>query len=220
MKYLLSLLLGIAAGAVLFFVGMLYNPFLQKQALSPLAVTDARTLSLSYSPVADESIAYTNDGESHTQPHPVKIQQLWEQPIRQSYALATVLRDGRQRVAGIGIKLSSASESTRMLSGELLANSVWFIHLPGQGSFFIEQTENYWNYFRDVVAPAYRSGADTLGRYLARQHDFWARFAGHVENHRRYGCIRGKKYARRRITDHQGLASRWWRTLRGRAVAH
>ncbi len=160
MKYALSLVLGLLVGVCVALVGALYNPLVQKQTLSPLTVTDARTMTLSFSAAAEESIGYTNNGESNTAPYPAKIQQLWEQSIRQSYATATVMRDGRQRVAGIGIKISSASEDTRLLSGQILANSIWYVYLPTQGSFFIEQTENYWHYLREVMIPAYRSGGD------------------------------------------------------------
>ena len=34
------------------------------------------------------------------------------------------------------------------------------MYLPTQGSFFVEQTENYWHYWREVVVPAYRSSGD------------------------------------------------------------
>jgi hypothetical protein len=161
MKYVVVLIAGILTGAALFAVGLAYNPFIGKAALSPLAVTDSQTVTLSYSAVASESVVFTNDGESRISPHPQKIQQLWEAPIRQTYAMATVLRDGRNQVAGLGIKMASAAESTRLFEGKALINSVWYVFLPGRGSFFVDQTENYWDYLRDIVLPAYRSSAGT-----------------------------------------------------------
>ena len=161
MKYILALFAGLLLGAALFALGVIYNPFLSKQELSPLAVTDAPTITLTYSGVATESIAFTNDGESRTAPHPDKVLQLWEQSIRQTSAMATVLRDGRNQTAGIGIKLSSAAEETHLLSGHALVNSIWYIYLPGRGGMFIEETENYWDYLRDIVVPGYRSTGNT-----------------------------------------------------------
>lgn len=167
MKYLVSLLIGLVVGAAIFALGVIYNPFLSKRALSPLAVTEAPTIALSFSGVASESIIYTNDGESRIEPFPEKVLQLWEQPIRMTSALATVLRDGRNQAAGIGIKFSSASEDTHLLSGRALANSVWYVYLPGRGGMFIEETENYWEYLRDVVVPGYRSSSNTwAGNWL------------------------------------------------------
>lgn len=161
MKYLLALIGGLAVGALIFCIGLVYNPLIGEQSLSPLAVTDAQTVTLTYSPVPSESIVYTNNGETRAKPNPEKVLQLWEAPIRKTSALVAELRDGRGQVAGIGVKLSSASEQTHLYSGRALANSVWYIYLPGRGSLFIDQTENYWDYLRDIVLPAYRSASDT-----------------------------------------------------------
>ncbi len=161
MKYLVALIAGLLVGATLFALGVIYNPFLSKQGLSPLAVTDAPTITLAFSAVATESIAYSNDGESNVAPHPDKVLQLWEQAVRQTSAMATVLRDGRNQTAGIGIKISSAADETRLLSGRALQNSIWYVYLPGRGALFIEETENYWEYLRDIVVPGYRSSGNT-----------------------------------------------------------
>jgi hypothetical protein len=160
MKYLISLLLGMFFGAALFSLLLYYNPLTPGNALSPLSVTDNDVISLNYSAVAQDSLIYTNDGESQIDPFPTKVLQLWERPIQHTNAMATVLTDGRGRVAGLGIKFSSDSEQTNVLNSEVLVNSVWHIYLPGQGSFFIEQTENYWGYLREIVMPAYWSSGD------------------------------------------------------------
>ncbi len=167
MKYILSLLLGLATGAALFAVALAYNPLFGKQGLSPLAVTDSQTVTLGYPLVASEAIVFTNDGESRIKPHPEKVLQLWEAPIRQTAAAAVVLWDSRSRTAGLGIKFASASEDTRLLEGQAIVNSIWYLYLPGRGSLFIDQSENYWQYLRDIVIPAYRSSSDTWkGQWL------------------------------------------------------
>ena len=161
MKHLLALIVGLAFGVAVFALGVIYNPFVNRAVLSPLAVSDTQTLAFSFSALASEAVIYTNNGESRIAPHPEKTPQLWEASIRQSEAMATVLRDGRNEVAGFGIKFSSASEETKPLKGQALVNSVWHVYLPGRGSLFIEQNENYWNYIRSVMLPAYRSSVDT-----------------------------------------------------------
>jgi hypothetical protein len=161
MKYIIALLLGLIVGACLFVAGLMYNPFSGGRSLSPLSVTNAQTVSLSYSAVAADSIVYTNNGESATTPYPENVIELWEAPIRKSWALATVLHDARDQPVGYGVKFASLSEETRLLAGSALVNSVWYIYLPGRGSLFIEQKENYWDYFREVMLPAYLSSADT-----------------------------------------------------------
>jgi len=161
MKYLIALIIGIMTGVVVFAAGVAFNPFISKQGLSPLAVTDAQTVTLTYSGVASDGIVFTNDGESRISPYPEKILQLWEASIRQTSASVKELRDGRGQVAGLGIKISSLSEATRLFAGKAIVDSVWYVYLPGRGSMFIEQTENYWDYLRGIVFPAYRSSANT-----------------------------------------------------------
>jgi hypothetical protein len=167
MKYVLILLLGLVTGAVLFAAGLAYNPLFGEEGLSPLAVTDSQTIMLGYPVVTSEAIVFTNDGESRIRPQPDKVLQLWEAPIRQTSAMAVVLWDSRNQTAGLGIKFASASEATRLLEGQAIVDSVWYLYLPGRGSLFIDQTENYWDYLRDIVIPAYRSSADTWrGKWL------------------------------------------------------
>lgn len=161
MKYVLALVVGLAVGAAIFFIGIIYNPFANKSTLSPLAVTDAQLVTLTYPAVSAESIIFTNDGESRISPHPEKVLQLWEGPISKTSAMATVLRDARSQAAGFGIKLFSLSEKTRPLQSEAIVDSVWYVYLPGRGGLFIEQTENYWDYLRSVVLPGYRSSSNT-----------------------------------------------------------
>jgi len=153
-KYLISLIVGMTVGIVAFLALLYYNPFTSQHTLSPLSVTDNDLISFNYSAVAADSLIYTNDGESQVAPYPAKVLQLWEPPIRRTDAMATVLADSRNQTAGIGIKFSSDSERTSILNGKAIVDSVWHIYLPGQGSLFVEQSENYWGYLRDIVIPA------------------------------------------------------------------
>jgi hypothetical protein len=161
MKYVISLVLGFIIGGALFIAGLLYNPFIVDRGLSPLSVTNAEVITLNFANVPVESIAYTNDGESWQEPHPERILQLWGAPIRMTSAMTTVMRDARNQVAGIGVKFSSDSESTRLLNGEVIVDSVWYVYLPEHGSLFIEQTENYFPFIREVAFPAWRSSANS-----------------------------------------------------------
>lgn len=155
MKYLVLLILGIATGGAIAFGLIYFNPFMSTSNLSPLVVSDKQQFSLNYSAVAGHTIAFTNDGESRVQPHPEKILQLWEAPIRQTSAMVVLLNDARNNPVGIGIKMTSKSERTRVLNGEALVDSVWHVFLPNDGTLLIAQTENYWNFLRDIVVPAH-----------------------------------------------------------------
>lgn len=160
MKYVITLILGLLVGVAVFAAGMIYNPFIADRGLSPLSVTDAEVITLSFSAVPSDAIVFTNDGNSRRKPHPEKVLQLWEAPIRLTSAMATVMRDARGQTAGIGIKFSSLSERTRLLQGQALVDSVWYLYLPGRGSLFVEQSENYWTFLREVGFPAYSSSAN------------------------------------------------------------
>lgn len=160
MKYFVVLVLGMLVGVAILATGMIYNPFAMDRGLSPISVSDSQVMTLSYSGVPSESILFTNDGESHGKPFPEKTMELWEAPIRRSSIMTTVIRDARSQTAGIGVKFSSHSEKTKLLRGEALVDSVWYLYLPGRGSLFIEQSENYWTFLRDVVLPAYGSSSN------------------------------------------------------------
>ena len=160
-RYLLALIFGMVVGAVVF-LGLLYfNPFTAQQRLSPITVTDNDVVKLGYSAAAQDMLLYTNDGESRVDPHPAKVLQLWEAPIRKTRAIATVLTDSRGQAAGIGIKFSSDSESTNILNGQAIVDSVWHVYMPERGSLFVAQSENLWSFLREIVIPAYWSSADS-----------------------------------------------------------
>lgn len=161
MKYLISLLVGMVIGGVVFVLLLYYNPFAGKPSVSPLAVSELDLADFSYSLVARDSIAFTNDGESGTQPHPAKVLQLWEPAVKNTRALVTVLNDSRGQPAGLGVKISSDSETTRLINAEVLVDSIWHIYSPEHGTFFVDQTENFWPYLHDIVVPARMSGGDS-----------------------------------------------------------
>lgn len=166
-RYLLPLFGGMAVGLGLMFGFLYYNPMSTANTLSPISVTDNEVVRLNYSAVVQDALIYTNDGEAQIAPHPAKVQQLWEAPVRFTTAMVTVLDDSRGQVAGIGVKFSSRSEQTNILRGEVLMDSVWHIYLPARGSLFMEQSENYWGYIRDIVVPArWSSGDNWRGSWL------------------------------------------------------
>jgi hypothetical protein len=166
MKYLVALIVGILMGAVLFGLGLYYNPFTSQISVSPLAVTNERVIDLLYSAVPQEGILYTDSGDSINELHPSRVTKLLEPTVSDTRIQVVDLQDGGGDLAGIGIKFSSESEQTRLFDAEALGNSVWHVYLPGQGTFMIDQTENYWSYIREVALPArLSSGKNWVGAY-------------------------------------------------------
>ena len=161
MKYAISLLIGMLTGAFLLVLGVYHNPFAGKATVSPLAVTDDRVIDLAFSAVPSEGLLYTDHGEGVVAPYPDRVAELWEPAVVDTSLFVTRLTDSRGADAGIGIKFLSKSEETKLLKGEAIANSVWHVYLPGQGTMMIDQTENYWSYLRDIVIPAHLGSGDS-----------------------------------------------------------
>jgi hypothetical protein len=161
MKYLISAVIGTLAGIAVCLLAVYYNPLNIRSDLTPLAFSDNPIINLHYSAAARDTLLYTNNGESQVAPYPGNVLELWEDPIRQTTAMTTVLLNSRNEFAGIGIKFLSDSERTQLLKGQVLVDSVWHIFLPGRGTLFIEQTENHWEHLRDIVIPAYLSSGDS-----------------------------------------------------------
>lgn len=160
MKFVISLVLGLLTGALLFFAGMYFNPFTGQASVSPLAVTTDRVVDLSFSAVPGEAILYTDHGEAITRPYPERVAELREPAVYKTNIFVTMLEDGRGSPVGLGIKMQSHSEDTALIRGQALANSIWHVYLPGQGTLMIDQSENYWAYIRDVMIPARMSSDD------------------------------------------------------------
>jgi hypothetical protein len=160
MKYVISLLLGALLGASLFLLALYYNPFAAQSTISPLSITQDRVINLSYSAVASDAILYTDDGESIIATHPDRVADLWELAIIDTRIFVTTLRSARGEVVGIGFKISSDSEQTSLINAKAEVNSVWHVYLPGQGTFLVDQSENYWSYIHDIVIPARWSSGD------------------------------------------------------------
>jgi hypothetical protein len=157
MKYFLAFLTGLIFGAAVFFLGLVYNPFIDKPGVSPLAVTRDPKIELTFSAVPDDALLYTDNGDSIVTPHPERVAELWEPAVNKTRIWVTMLQDSRGTISGVGIKFSTQSEDTALLKGEAMANSMWHVYLPDRGTFLIDQTENYWAYLRDIVIPARRS---------------------------------------------------------------
>lgn len=161
MKYVIALVAGMLCGAVIFALGLYLNPFAGNATVSPLAVAKGRIVDLSFSAVPDSGLLYTDNGDSIIDRHPERVALLWEPAIAGSRLFVTMLENSRGDIAGVAIKLLSKSERTSLIRGKALAESIWHVYMPGEGTLLIDQTENYWSYIRDVVIPARRSSADS-----------------------------------------------------------
>ena len=160
MKYLLALLSGIVAGAVLAAAILYNNPLATPVAVSPLAVSQSSMLELGFSAATTDTIATIGNGNARISSHPARVADLWEPAISDTRILVATLQNGRGQPAGIGVKFLSMAEEPGLLQGRIPANSNWHIWLSQRGGLFIEQKENLWFLLREVIAPAYLDSAD------------------------------------------------------------
>jgi hypothetical protein len=101
MKYLLTLLSGMLLGASLFVAGMFFNPFADRQSVSPLSITDDEQLDFTYTAVPGQAILYTDNGESIIETHPDRVAELWEPAVVDTRIAVYVLNDSRGEVRGL-----------------------------------------------------------------------------------------------------------------------
>jgi len=161
MKYLFALLAGLLFGAAAAAAFVVFNPLVSASSLSPIEVSRNELMVLNYSGVSEDALLHTNNGESSVNPQPSRVQQLWEPAVRQTDVTVTVLSSARNEPVGLGIKFASWSESTQLLSGEAVVDSLWYVYMPGRGSLVVGQRENRFQYLRDIVLPAHWSSSNS-----------------------------------------------------------
>ena len=161
MKYVIGLAAGFVFGVAAFFVLMYVNPLSAQNTVSPLSVTREAQLNLQYSAVPEETILLTNNGASGSAPYPEGVRELWEDTIKEAEVIVVPLIDEWGEIAGFGVKFSSESEDSRYITSEYITSSAWHIYLPELGTLFVDQRENYWSYYRDIVLDAHMNSADS-----------------------------------------------------------
>ena len=152
---MISMLGGILAGIVLFVLGIYFNPVTGRPLISPLTISKDPVMDLHYSTVKEAGLLFTNKKQNSSKIYPANVLELSEPALRDTGVLVTLLQDTAGNVVGLGIKMLSKSETTALITGAAIANSIWHIYLRNRGTIMIAQTENYWPYIRDVVIPAH-----------------------------------------------------------------
>lgn len=156
MKYVLSLLAGLAIGVLLVLAALYYNPFVRENPRVPLTATPDASVEAFYQAAAG-TVARTGPTDGLLAPVPPEAQTLWEPVLAGTEARVLVLSDVDGRPLGFGVRFATLDADTRPLTGELLANSVWNLHLTGRGSLFVHGLDNLWPLARQVLVPAWRA---------------------------------------------------------------
>lgn len=156
MKYAIALVAGLVVGVLLVLTALYYNPLARENIRVPLTAEPGESVEVFYRSGNGDTVLRTNH-EDRLQPRvPEDIIELWEPALDHTAVWLTVLRDVDGVPVGVGVRMSALSEATRPLTGELLLDSVWNVHLPGRGSLFVASVDNLWPLARAVVLPAWR----------------------------------------------------------------
>jgi len=149
------MLAGIFVGIFLFLQAIYLNPLTGRDSVSPLTLSPHQMLELHFSTALDDNRlvpAQETNGTVLSTPTTVEFS---EPTLRDTTVFLTILKDTTDHAAGLGIKMLSKSETTSLIKGAAITNSIWHIYLPASGTIMIDQTENYWAYIRDIVIPAH-----------------------------------------------------------------
>ena len=157
MKYVVSLLLGFVLGAAMVAAALYYNPLTRENVRVPLTAAAGASLEFFYGSKDGDTILRTNHSRRLLARVPEDIPDLWEPALKGVSVWLTVLRDVDRLPVGLGLRMSALSEDTRLLTGDVLLDSAWNVHLPGRGSFFIDTVDDVWPLARAVVLPAWRA---------------------------------------------------------------
>lgn len=154
MKYVITLLLGVAVGMTMA-VGLVY--------VNPLAADGGRRLVEADNVFAFESpltgeLAFASDGMSRLTSHPRGVPDLWETAIGKSALSVIALKDNTGVPVGLASRVSYPAETTELLTTGVLLNDDWLVSLPNAGSFFVSSQANWWPFLKRTVIPIWYFG--------------------------------------------------------------
>ncbi len=160
MKYVFSLLAGLVSGVALVMLALYYNPLVRENPRVPLAASPDASVEVFYDTAAD-TLARTGPTDGLLATVPASAEPLWEPALAWTEVRLLVLRGVDGRPLGLGVRFAALDSRTRPMTGELLADSIWNLHLAGRGSLFVDGLDNLWPLARHVLVPAWRADDGT-----------------------------------------------------------
>lgn len=147
MKYVLSLFLGLLAGAATAVVLLYFNPLTRSQQL-PSSNED---WGLNYSMDPASLWLSTHDERLDLPIVPKVVSPLWEAGVKSSLLFALPLEDAPGHVGAAGTRIVVPSSRTELVRAGLLVDDFWLISVPGRGSAFVHAVDNAWPLLRDTM---------------------------------------------------------------------
>lgn len=145
MKYLLSLVFGILAGAAVAATLIYFNPLTRSQG--PAAAGEGMAFSWSMKP-ADLWLS-THDDSVDLPIVPADLPLLYEKGIKGS--VLTVMPVQTEAGEAMATRFSIPSPGTEFIRSGFVTDDYWLVTVPGRGTLFVHGESNQWPMLRDTL---------------------------------------------------------------------
>ena len=142
-------------GALILILGLYFNPLDNQNNMPSLKIFSGNITHLKYSFNPKDILFFADKEKYINKLDPNILNKLNEPALKNTRIIFLPLYDNNNNLEGFGIKISSDSKKTNLLSSQTLANSLWHIYLPKKGSFIFHETENFWPYIKNIIIPAH-----------------------------------------------------------------
>jgi hypothetical protein len=146
-KYALSLLAGVLAGAAVAATLLYFNPLTRSRAERSANASWA----LDYSLQGTDTWLSTHDGNFYLPVVPSEAPRLYEKGINGSLLAAMPLRNGNGQVEAFATRITVPSQRTDFMVDGVLVDDYWLISDPARGSVLVHAVNNRWPLLRDSV---------------------------------------------------------------------
>lgn len=160
MKYLFTLLAGIALGAAAAAALLYYNPLTRAGTAS----LPDETVVLEYGLPRANALVITHGGMSNLPLAPHGVPELWESTIAKVGLSVVSLTGPDGEARALASRVSVPSAATDLLLGGAIVADYWLVTVPGEGSFFVHADNNLWPYLKEIVLPVQYLGRITQGQ--------------------------------------------------------
>jgi hypothetical protein len=147
MKYALSLILGVLAGAVTGALLLYVNPFTRHET----EPSSGPHWVLEYSLAGDDAWLTTHATRLGLPVVPEGVQLPFESGIKGTIVAAMPLVDVTHSASAAATRISIPSPRTDLLAAGVVVEDHWLISVPGQGSVLVHSVNNQWPLLRDTL---------------------------------------------------------------------
>lgn len=114
------------------------------------------------------AIALTHSGAIPLPPRPDGIEELWESTVRTNVlAMLALTSPDHEAPVAVASRALVPSRRTELLSSGVLADDLWLLTIPGEGSMYVVAETNFWPVAKDTLV-----SVSLLGRPFEGPRDY------------------------------------------------